>query len=222
MAAIIAFLVLFLIDTVIHVLGIFHPKEEMVKKITLITKPLLMPLLLLYYAVGNPAINWLVFIGIFLGWIGDVTLIFPENEKCFLIGLGSFLIGHLLYIIAYFQATSGFATTPAWFYVTIVIYAVLVVLLFNFFKADLKDMKIPVAIYLGLIMTMSFAALNIGVSTEIGPITQRWIPFFGSLLFILSDFLLANQLFKKKFKFDQVIIMVTYIFAQFCIAVAFM
>ncbi len=44
-------------------------------------------------------------VGLLLCWCGDVFLI-PASDKSFLFGLGSFLLGHLLYAISFLQLKS--------------------------------------------------------------------------------------------------------------------
>jgi len=41
------------------------------------------------------------FVGLVLGWVGDVCLIAGGDGLLFLLGLGSFLAGHICYIVAF-------------------------------------------------------------------------------------------------------------------------
>ncbi len=214
------FLILFLLDTAIHLAIIPIKDEKKQKKFTLLTKPLLMPFLALYYALGNPSINTLILVGVILGWVGDVTLIFPKIEACFLIGLASFLIGHVLYIVVFIQSID-FSTLPGTIYISLIGYVIFFVVVWRYLKGSLGEMKIPVLVYMTLILTMSFFSLGVMLSPAADGVSNTWLPFVGSLLFIASDTMLANQLFKEPFKNDQMHIMWTYIFAQFCIAQAF-
>jgi uncharacterized membrane protein YhhN len=83
-------------------------------------------------------------------------------------------------------------------------------------------MTLPVAVYMALILIMSFAALMVGFSANTTPVKTPWLLFVASICFIASDFLLANQLFRKPFKFDQSIFMITYLVAQVLIAQAYL
>ncbi len=218
-------LIFFLLDTFIH-LVLIPLKDTKSKKIGIyITKPLLMPLLALYYALNNQNINGLILGGILLGWVGDVTLMWPKNEKCFIVGLGSFLLGHILYIITFFKIAGDLSYFKPINYLVLIAYGAFFIGMLRYLKGSLGEMKIPVILYMTLILVMSFASfvlLFLPESTITNILTYKWLPFLGSLLFIASDSLLANQLFKKPFKNDQVLIMITYIFAQFCIAQAYM
>ena len=219
------FFILFIILSAIHIAGEFLEENPKVK-IRVITKPFLLPLVVLYYFIssnesGTPIV-WLIAIGLILGFVGDVVLLKPKVEILFMIGLGSFLIGHVLYIIAFFQATNRFAGIPSVIYLLIIVYVIVFILIYRFFKDYTKEMTIPVVVYMIIILVMSFASLLVGFSTDTAPVKSPWLLFIGALNFIASDFLLANQLFKKSFKYDQSIIMLTYLIAQLLIAQAYL
>ncbi len=81
-----------------------------------LTKPFLMPLLLLFYVIGNVNINWLISSAIIGGFVGDIFLMLPDPEKTrkwLRVGLVSFLFGYgtiagilLLYLGAWLFAVS--------------------------------------------------------------------------------------------------------------------
>lgn len=79
-----------------------------------ISKALLMPTLFLYYFSSVDHINWSILLALFFCWIGDIALmgfikkengsfVIEEPEWTFLLGLTSFLIGHIGYVIAFYQ-----------------------------------------------------------------------------------------------------------------------
>lgn len=219
------FLVLFIIFSLIHVFGEYLSSEVKIK-IRFITKPFLLPLLVIYYILNGIEqgiiLVPLIIVGLILGFVGDVVLLKPNVQKLFMIGLGSFLIGHILYIIAFFQASNGLVGVPWFVYLAILGYFAFFIFAFGFLKKFLKEMTIPVVIYMSLILIMSFAGFSLIFAPSTGDVKTPWLIFVGSLCFIASDFMLANQLFKKPFKFDQAYIMITYLLAQFCIAQAYL
>jgi uncharacterized membrane protein YhhN len=219
------FLVLFIVLSIVHTIGEFLEDGPKLKVRT-ITKPFLLPLVIAYYLMAcsekNIAPVTLIVIGLALGFVGDVVLMKPKVQILFMIGLGSFLIGHILYIIEFFKAMGSLANVQPVAYVSLIAYAAFFYAMFRYLKADLKEMLPPVLVYMILIITMSFASFALMFSSTTGAVTLPWVAFVGSLNFIASDALLANQLFKKPFKYDQAIIMLTYLIAQLCIAQAFL
>jgi len=78
------------------------------EKLAMITKPLLMPaLMVVFYRLTRRRENSqrkFVFAALIFSWIGDVSLMFwGINSNFFLIGLISFLLTHIAYIIAFTQ-----------------------------------------------------------------------------------------------------------------------
>ena len=63
------------------------------KKLEFISKPLLIPLIIVIYCMSVKEFDYVVIAGLFFGWLGDVFLLF-DKESCFKGGLISFLIGH--------------------------------------------------------------------------------------------------------------------------------
>ena len=213
----------FWVVSIIHMVG-ETLATEIKQKVRHITKPFLMPLLLLYYFLGSTNLNGLIIGGILLGWVGDVVLMFPEKPPMFIIGLGSFLLGHILYVIAFIAPTDNFGLVPGWFYALIIVFLGAFYVILKHFKPHLKDMTIPVVVYMLLILTMSYTSLAIvvaGGGEALGGASAPWLLFIGSLCFIASDFMLATQLFIGKKKYDQVFIMLTYLLAQFFIVQGF-
>jgi len=219
------FLVLFFACSAVHVVGEFleDPKKQ---RVHFASKPFLMPLLIVYYYTSAIEagfnVNVLIAFGVALGFVGDVSLLWPKKQAFFIVGLFAFLLGHVLYVVAFISAMNAFSTVPWWFYFTAIGFMGYFYVSFRLFRPYLKEMLVPVAVYLTLLLTMSFIALAVVVSATVGNVRQPWYLFLGSLSFIASDSLLANQIFRKPFKYDQAIIMITYILAQFFIVQAYL
>lgn len=75
-------------------------------------------------------------------------------------------------------------------------------------------MLMPVGVYIFVISCMSATALFFAISNG----QNAWWAFAGSLLFVLSDSLLAFQLFRTPFKYGRLLVMASYIPAQLLLA----
>lgn len=189
--------------------------------LTLYTKPLLMPLLMLYMVAASEQKKALLNFtlgALFFSWLGDVILMFQERgENYFMLGLGSFLLAHLVYIYTYRKARlekeeNGLLPTQRMRYVFILVLAgcgLVFVLL-----PKLGPLLVPVLVYAAVIVTMTIVALN-----RFGYTSGRsfgWV-FSGAVLFMISDSLLAVNKFLEPVPYAGFWIMLTYISAQFCI-----
>lgn len=171
------------------------------------SKPLLIPLLVVafYNEIPKPfpSIVYLVIFALFFSWCGDVFL---QAEGFFIPGLVSFLLAHIFYII-YFrkQATEK----RKWMVIlpVLVYLSAFTVYLFPY----LGDMKIPVVFYSLTIGTMLVMAFH--VSDKQGKNYAAWFRY-GALFFVLSDSVLAFNLFVEKMEILSLVVMITYVLAQ--------
>lgn len=215
------FLYLFFGLSALHIAAEFL-NDPLRKKIRMSTKPLLMPALIAFnlFHTSNP--NWWIVGALCLGWVGDVVLMFPDRAIMFLTGLASFLIGHGLFIYAFLKSTAFLASMPLWFVILSLLFVGAAVGFFLYFRPHLtgehEDKQVPVALYALIIVGMSYTSLAILLQGAGSGVYFIMLPFLGSLCFIVSDFLLARQLFVKPFRYDQALIMFTYLAAQYLIA----
>jgi len=184
-----------------------------------ILKGLLMPFLLAIYtaSVGINNIFLPVVLALIFAWAGDVLLLKITNILWFNLGLASFLIGHICYIIAIYGYINPF-NIPV-LLISIIIAACLGVLIYKTVKPG-RQMKIPVMAYETVILIMAVFALQLFLSQFItyGKIFGLLI-FSGSICFVISDTLLALRTFRKvKVYFG---VMITYIAAQLFITLGF-
>lgn len=198
----------FLLTFVMHM--IFTKNEN--KKGRCYTKPFLMPLLATFYIIGAENINKFIIIALAFGFIGDVFLLWPDRKNNFIFGLIAFLIGHISYVLLFKQSISFIKDIPIWFYLMLIIYGVVAVTIMKKLINYLGDMKIPVFVYMIIIILMSFTSLARIWVMDIN--ISFLLPFIGSLLFLCSDTMLAFDTFKGKFKNGNVYIMLTYVLAQ--------
>jgi len=183
-----------------------------------VLKSCLIPLIMAVYLTGDNVILLPIVFALVFAWIGDVLLIKISNLLCFRLGLVSFLIGHICYIIA----MSGFALP---FNIPVLIISTLVAAGSGFFLYRIvkptEDMRIPVIAYETIILVMAIFALQLFLAQGSN---SNWayfglLVFTGSLCFVASDTALALVTFQKK-KF-YVFCMATYIAAQLLITLGF-
>lgn len=190
-----------------------------------IAKALIIPSLMLFYHFtvrGNYGFfHRVIMTSLFFSWVGDVALQFADGniltsasaELFFLIGLGSFLIAHIIYFIA-FNIPGGknsIFTTRIYQTVLVLIYGFIML---YFLYRRLGDMKIPVIIYTAIILLMLLSALNrYGKVNGISYV----LVVCGAILFVISDSLIAITRFQMKINFAGTIIMITYVAAQYLI-----
>jgi len=180
-----------------------------------ILKGCLVPLILAVYIFGAEKILVPVVLGLIFGWAGDVLLLKGSNSLFFKLGLASFLLGHICYIIAMY----AFAVP---FNIAVLIISVVAAVCYGLFLFKTlhptAEMRIPIIAYEITILTMVIFALQLflaqGASFGIFVLA-------GSVCFIVSDSTLAYDIFRKKLKYGAFIIMLTYIAAQLLIALGF-
>jgi uncharacterized membrane protein YhhN len=175
------------------------------------SKPLLMPLLAFYYWIMVPETNFLVLAALWVAFVGDVLLMFPEKKTFFILGLLAFLACQFCYLIFFALASSFPYGIPPLFWSVSLAYAGAGIFIYMKLKKNLEDMKVPVIIYMVVILTMGFVCAA-RYFTSSG--SAYWLPLVGSTLFILSDTILAWDRFRKPVPYRGLFVMSTYIAAQ--------
>lgn len=177
------------------------------------TKPLLMPVLAVFFYISVKnnfnSFSKKIIAALLFSWAGDVFLMFPEY---FLPGLVSFLIAHVFYILAFYENLKG--SKPN--YPLALPFILYTLALSIFMLPHLDEMLIPVVIYSFVITVMGvFAVLRKGNVNR-----KSFIYVLsGAALFILSDSTIALNKFVYDggLPFARVIIMLTYLLAQYLI-----
>ena len=210
-------LVLLIIVFGLNVYGRFQI-FEIRRKYDNITKPMLMPLLLIYYLLITSVYEWFLIVGLVCGFLGDVFLLAKGNKKLFLYGLISFLLGHLSYIIGFILDIRSFNW---WVLIFIGIFVVFALKIMQILGPTLGKMKIPVLVYISIIGTMAILSVMIFLDSTHPLGSKGLLLLIGALLFVASDSILAWQRFKNDFQYSAAYIMITYVLAQFCIVMAF-
>ncbi|EOZ96647.1 hypothetical protein A33Q_2417 [Indibacter alkaliphilus LW1] len=184
------------------------------------SKPLIILSLWGYFITSSVAIKGTtlrkaISAALLFSWAGDVLLLFPN---LFLYGLGAFLMAHLCYIFSFKIAqinpfAIGNVNFIQLFFYNLPIYFIAAFVYF-LINPGLGNMKIPVIIYLIVIVLMATVARErFGKTNAI----SFWQVFIGGIFFLISDGILALNMFYSSFPEAGVLVMGTYIFAQFLI-----
>ena len=200
-------LIAFVLFSLIDFFGIYLEKQLMVN----FAKPMLMITLFWYYYSNTKQLNKYFVLGLFFSFLGDLLLL-GTGEVYFIFGLLFFLIAHVFYIIMVLRLIS--ARKPKDFIMAGVPFLLLFLVLMNVLFAGLGSMKIPVIIYA---MTISFFGivsllLYLQSKTKISLLL-----LVGVLIFISSDTILSLNLFYKTQSFYPILIMMSYVLAQYLI-----
>lgn len=179
------------------------------------TKPLLMPLLAaaFYVATVNKKgrMFWFILAALFLSWAGDLFL---QMNNLFIPGLISFLLAHVFYILYFLSIHPGkkglFQFQPL-IGLPVLIY---IVLFLYFLYPFLDALKIPVTVYGITIGSMLLMSLHVRRKTSDAAATYF---FTGAFLFVISDSVLAVNLFAVKHVLLSLCVMITYASAQYFI-----
>jgi len=184
---------IFITVSILDILGIVLDKYYL----RLFFKPLILPSLLLMYTLFVPHKNkW---------YVG--ALVFS-----FMPGLSAFLLAHLCFIKVVLQKM-GKANLNKTLLSFIIFFAFLFGLLFVL-KGHLEKMQIPVIVY-GIVIT-SFGALSLANYLQ-NKTKAALVLLIGALVFISSDSMLALNKFYKSFALLNLMVMFTYIVAQYLI-----
>ncbi|MCU0361766.1 MAG: lysoplasmalogenase [Bacteroidales bacterium] len=198
--------------------GLLHITAGLAGSDTLafVTKFFIIPLLLLicYVNLSKTAsgLKWFLITGLLFSWCGDILLEF-SGGMMFIMGLAAFLLAQLSYLSLFLKTKGGNAlASRRWYFLVPVVISgiILAGVLYN----HLGNMRLPVLMYTLVIMSMLAAAIN---RIEKVP-KASYIPVLaGSILFVMSDSAIAVNKFLIAFNWSSVVVMTTYISAQYLI-----
>jgi hypothetical protein len=170
------------------------------KRLFYITKPLLIPVLIGVYVINSPLVLMGVMLALFFAWLGDIFLLYnlaynedlnPHQIKSILVLGGTAFAGcHIAYTLTFLQIRSLSFAWP----ITVIFIILFTIYIRWFYKvgvcgyAELDPLfKIGIKLYIIIILMMSISSTLL-IDADILP---SFLPFVGSLLFIVSDSLLA-------------------------------
>ena len=157
-------------------------------------------------------------IALFFSWIGDLLLI-PDGTSFFMIGIVSFLLTQLLYCHLMMQRLEGnfkqqFTKKKA--LLPLILLGSYLIGILGLMGGSLGPLLFPVTLYATALSITGF--LGILIARE-NPKKEANILALGTLLFVLSDSMIAFDAFFFNTPQFTYWIMATYVPAQYCIAV---
>jgi len=181
-----------------------------------LSKPLIVISLLLFifsksregYKLLVPIIAALLF-----SLLGDVALMF-KVQSAFLLGMGSFALAHIFYIIWYLRIKPSFNLKGLFLGLII---AALALYLLESHTSIPADLSIAIYIYFALISVHMIISLIAFAQKLI-----NWYPLLGILLFVLSDWWIAWSKFGDALEEEwqnRLVIMLSYAVAQALISI---
>lgn len=182
-------------------------------------KPLIMIWVAIYFMIFKRKKTFVVpvLLAFFFSWLGDIFLMFSgKNELFFFAGVGGFFCAQLTYIYIFSRyrekgAKGYLQKNPLLVLVFLAYLGGILILLFPGLEGMMKPIIIVYALSL---IGMSMMALN-----RMGRVGRRsyLLVFVGSILFLLSDSMIALNKFYAEFWLAGFWIMITYIAAQYLI-----
>ena len=206
-------LVLLSLAVLASALGAIVADYRGLRRVVYVCKPLAIMLILLVALVGSaPAggrYRLAIVVGLFCSLAGDIFLMLPRDR--FVAGLGSFLLAHCCYLVAF--TVGGFRWT-LWPLAPFLVAGVVVL---GVLWPRLGDYRLPVLAYMLVIVAMAWqaAARWDGLHT-----TAASLAALGAALFVLSDTALAWNRFGRPFRAAQALVLSTYFVAQWLIALS--
>ena len=148
------------------------------------TKPFLLILLAVYYALAAQTVSWVLLFALLTSWLGDVLLI-PKGHKWFTMGGISFMASHVLFIAVYVPSVQ-FASIPVALIavMAVVYYGISLMIIRAVRETTPKIMVVPMYLYLLFNSTMNlFALMRLFTMHSAGSI----VAYVGAVLFFISD-----------------------------------
>lgn len=182
-------------------------------------KPFLLPLLLIaVYFQERFSTKKILLTALTLSWVGDIILMFADKgELYFIAGLIAFLLSHIFYIILFSKQLKIYLKKSKiifWVGVTAIAFYLIVMMLI--LLPSLGDLKIPVFVYALAISIMLLFALK-GFLNWQKPANSYIL--IGAIVFVASDSFLAFDKFYAPLQYSSLMIMTTYLLAQYLIVI---
>ena len=178
------------------------------RKKRLFFKVLTVDLILFLAFLNLNGMDLLIFTGLIFGLVGDILL---ELENKFLLGMLSFLVGHVFYILG-FGLLLGVPNITIFLLCLGIVFLLFFIFLFKNLQRSIRSQMILYTFAITLMLSFSFSSLSLNI-----PYFRVLLPF-GASLFILSDFILAFDRFVKNLKYRDFMVLFPYFLAQLMIA----
>lgn len=185
----------------------------------LFSKPLIVLVLMVWLYTDSgikSRFNARIFTGLGFALAGDVLLMLQGNNSSFFIfGLIAFLLCHIFYIAAFNvdRKADAMAKNP-FFLWAIIVFGFFCAGLFFYLQPHLGALQYPVLVYAIIISIMAIMAVS-----RYGKVNllSFEIIFYGALFFLFSDSMLAYNKFVEPLPHSGVVIMSSYMIAQYLI-----
>jgi len=160
--------------------------------------------------------NRLVFAGLLFSLFGDSFLMFAGTDVYFfLYGLVSFLLAHIVYSMAFFRDFKNNPQASKYYgHLMLFVMGVFSLSYYSWIRDYLNDFRIPVMAYMFVISIMAILA---GYRYKRVNLLSFRLIYWGAIFFVISDSALAYNKFVEPFSFSGVLIMTTYMIAQYLI-----
>lgn len=198
-----------LISAIIAIVFIQRGDTNLYAVFKALTTALIISIAFFIYDTSSSDYSAIMIVALLFSLIGDVFLV---KKEYFLYGLSAFLIAHVCFILG-FISFHGFD----WSIIPLIPLVIIAGIYYNYLGKDLAKYSIPVLVYITVIVVMNWQAINLAIS--IGD-SMFLVIAIASILFSLSDAILAYNKFKKPFRFAGVWILSTYWTSIFVFTIA--
>ncbi len=200
---------------IILLIGLLYFEKTGNQRGKLPTKSLLSGLFILTALIQDhpiPGYYYLLLTGLIFCMGGDVFLALPQN-KMFLYGLVSFLLGHVFYVIGFFYV----AEVSGWTGMGCLAGLLVSGPVFRWLRPHLGGMLIPVIAYIIVITVMLIGAWTVVGDASLA-VTGRLLVFVGAIAFYFSDLFVARERFLRTEFTNRLIGLPMYYCGQFLLA----
>jgi len=159
-----------------------------------------------------PGYFYLLLLGLIFCLGGDVFLALPQ-DRMFLLGLVSFLLGHVFYAVCFFYV----ADVSLWTGIGGLAGLFVSGLVFWWLRPHLGSMLLPVSAYIIVITVMVVGAWTVFGDSQLG-YAGRLLVLIGAVSFYLSDLFVARDRFLKSEFSNRLIGLPMYYCGQFLLA----
>jgi uncharacterized membrane protein YhhN len=185
-------------------------------RIEFVLKPATLALLVAVAAINDlGTVKPWVIAALALGLLGDVGLMLSKghSDPPFIAGLVAFMLGHVAYIVAFTRlGVHGVDLVAGGLIVAGIAGLAVPAVLRGAARTSGPPFALVVAGYAGVLASMTV----LGVGTACIPIAV------GTVLFLISDTLIARERFVRQLPLGGLLIIVTYHLAQFLILIGFL
>lgn len=207
--------ILIIVPAVLLLASLLYFEKNGSQKGKLPTKTILSCLFIIAALVQSrpiPIYFYLLLLGLIFCLGGDVFLALPQ-DRMFLAGLVSFLLGHVLYAVCFFYV----ADVSQWSWIGAPVGLLVSGLVFGWLRPHLGAMLLPVFAYIIVITVMVVGAWTVFGDSQLR-YAGRLLVLIGAVSFYLSDLFVARDRFLKSAFSNRLIGLPMYYCGQFLLA----